>query len=93
MDSNPDLTNREIGAGPAPRITKDYPPDITMKEYRDLWKADQVVQVAEYKRTDIEDLKMVSVLELWPSINMQRMQGKTDHEIASAIERHYVGAH
>lgn len=74
------------------RTTK-YAPDITMKEYRDLWKADQALETERLKSTDEEDFTIISVIDLWPLINMQRSQGKTDYEIASAIETNYVGAH
>lgn len=66
-----------------------YAPDISMEDYRDLWKA----EIERMKSTKWEDFTIVSVLLLWPSINMQRIQGKTDHEVTTAIERHYVGAH
>lgn len=73
--------------------TASYGPDVTMKEYRDLWKADLAVTNEALKDTKIEDFKLYSVVDLWPSVHMQRILNKTDHEIASAIERHYVGAH
>lgn len=73
--------------------TTSYGPDVSMKEYRDLWKTDHAVAVEGLKDTKIEDFEVYSIIDLWPSVHMQRIQHKTDHEIASAIERHYVGAH
>lgn len=75
------------------RGAKRYAPDITMKEYRYIWKAHYAEQVEQMKGTTIEDFNVLWVLDFWPAINMQRIQGKTDHEVASDTERHYVGAH
>lgn len=73
--------------------TTNYASDTTMEEYRDLWKADNAVRVKGLKDIELDDLEFYSIIDVWPSIHMQRIQGKPDHEIASAIERHYVGAH
>lgn len=89
--AHPELIDESIRD--RPQGSRIYAPDISLEEYRDLWKADQAVEIERLKSSDMEDFKIVSVLDLWPSINMQRIQGKTDHEVASAIERHYVGAH
>jgi hypothetical protein len=88
--AHPYLIDEETSAY---RKKKIHAPDITMKEYRDLWKEDNVLAVEKLKGTNIEDFNIVSILELLPSIHMQKILGRTDHEIASRIERHYVGAH
>ncbi|KAH8777841.1 hypothetical protein F5883DRAFT_696769 [Diaporthe sp. PMI_573] len=88
--AHPYLIDEETSAY---RKKKIHAPDITMKEYRDLWKEDNVMAVEKLKGTNIEDFNIVSILELLPSIHMQKILGRTDHEIASRIERHYVGAH
>lgn len=90
--AHPELIDESIRDWP--HGSRIFAPDITMEEYRNLWKADEAVEIERLKSSDTkEDFKIVSVLDLWPSIKMQRIQGKTDHEVASAIERHYVGAH
>lgn len=91
--AHPDLIDEEITAF---RLggTKTIAPGVTMKEYRDLWNANKELEVKKLKGTKIEDFHVTSVIDLERSVNMQRISGSfTDHEIASAIERHYVGAH
>lgn len=70
-----------------------YAPDITMRGYRDLWNSLRAVRRERLRTIPREDRQIKSFIEILPSINMERIQGKTDHEVASAIERNYVGAH
>ncbi|KAH6879556.1 hypothetical protein B0T10DRAFT_520192 [Thelonectria olida] len=63
---------------------------ITRDDHRDLWKTEGQGTLRGRK---LEDLQLKAVVVTGPSINMQMLLGKTDHEIALAIERHYVGAH
>lgn len=88
--AHPDLIDERMSTS---RRTTDFPPDITMREYRDLWKADRAVKVARWKTMDIQKPEIASMIELRPFINMQRIQGMTDKAVADAIERQYVGAH
>lgn len=76
-----------------PDWTVKYAPDITMGEYRDLWKESLPGAIEELRSVYIEDFHIESIVHVWHSIKVQRIGGKTDHEVASAIERHYVGAH
>lgn len=88
--AHPDLIDEGINASKRKIVLA---PDTTMKEYRDVWKEDQKVAVETLKGTKIEDFHLCYVIDLYPAIPMQKILGKTDHEIASVVERQYVGAH
>ncbi|KAK2604093.1 hypothetical protein N8I77_007051 [Diaporthe amygdali] len=67
----------------------EFMPGIAMKEYRGLWKAEHAVQMERLKK---KKLTLLSAFVLWPPVNMQSIQDKTDDEIASRVEMCYVGA-
>lgn len=76
-----------------PRTSR-YAPDITMNDYRNLWKEDHTKALDAFRSLDkSKDLVPSTIIECCPSVDMQKTQGMTDHEIASALEKHYVGAH
>ncbi|KAK4243152.1 hypothetical protein C7999DRAFT_18457 [Corynascus novoguineensis] len=77
-----------------PFTTGNYPPNITMDQYRELWRAD----LDEFQRNiraarSTTELELGWVMKLHPVVDMQRLEGWTDDEIALAVERTYSGAH
>ena len=67
--------------------------DITMSEYRSIWNANRPEERRKLRRTGRKDIKIESIIDLWPLVDMKKVHGKTDHEIALSVERQYVGAH
>jgi hypothetical protein len=63
-----------------------FAPDITKREYRKWYRNNR-------PSPPNEDWEIVSVIDIAPPVNMQRTNGRTNDEIASALERYYVGAH
>lgn len=69
---------------------------VTMKEYRASFK-EQTAQTlnklkelkAAKKRHEVE---IQSFVTMWRSVDMMRVDGWTDNEIESALEKYYVGA-
>lgn len=73
--------------------TGSYRPDITMDQYRELWRAEtEEIKKALKTATDFE---IRTLTEIHAPADMQRMRamGMTDDEITLSVERTYVGAH
>ncbi|KAJ3539273.1 hypothetical protein NM208_g5553 [Fusarium decemcellulare] len=69
-------------------------PDATWNDYRDIWKAEAKDSLEVLKGCKPEDFLIKAVLEMGPLVDIQMMlNGMTDHEIALATEKQYVGAH
>lgn len=69
---------------------------VTMKEYRASFKeqrAQTLNQIKELKAAKrLDEVEIESCITMWPSVDMLRMDGSTDDEIESALEKYYVGA-
>lgn len=67
-----------------------------MKEYRASFKeqrAQTLNQIKELKAAKrLDEVEIESCITMWPSVDMLRMDGSTDDEIESALEKYYVGA-
>ncbi|SPO07514.1 uncharacterized protein DNG_10208 [Cephalotrichum gorgonifer] len=62
-----------------------------MTAYRDLWR--DGAHGRPPKGLKPEDFRLLSVIDLYGSVDMQKMRGLTDQQVAYEIERFYVGAH
>jgi len=58
-----------------------------------MWRDSEVEKKEELRGAKLEDLYIDSVITMAPAIDIQKMKGMTDHEIASASEKFYVNAH
>ncbi|KAK4038456.1 hypothetical protein C8A01DRAFT_47917 [Parachaetomium inaequale] len=67
--------------------TGSYAPDITMGQYRELWRTE-----VDELREQPADFQIHSLMFIHPAADMQKVQGWTDEQIAAAVERTYVGA-
>lgn len=89
--AHPGLINEDYQA-PNPAKYQ-YAPDVTVNAYRDMWRDSEVEKKEELRGAKLEDLYIDSVITMAPAIDIQKMKGMTDHEIASASEKFYVNAH
>jgi hypothetical protein len=87
--AHPGLIDEEV----KPIRDRIFEPDVTKNDYRNLWKEHQVEALNNLKGLKFEDFEICSVIDFSPSVDMQNIQRMTDHEIALAVERNYVGAH
>jgi hypothetical protein len=71
--------------------TGKYPLDITMDQYRKLWRTALDEGLAQARTADNFDLKWA--WEIHPAVDMEKTEGRTDDDIALAVERTYIGAH
>jgi hypothetical protein len=65
--------------------------NTTMNNYRGLWKAEKARTRESLKSVEKGDIRILSVVQMAPSINMESMLGKSDEQITREIERLYVG--
>jgi len=79
----------ETANEPGPALN--HPPDITMDNYRDLYKGRGLGLLD--KDAKREDFEIQSIITIAPPVDMQQTEGMTDREIASKVEQYYVGAH
>jgi hypothetical protein len=78
---------------PNPSGADDFPLNITMREYRALWNAGADGRIETLREGRLAgDLEVDWIMEIHPMVDMQRMVGRDDDEIALAVERTYVGA-
>ncbi|KAK4234590.1 hypothetical protein C8A03DRAFT_47120 [Achaetomium macrosporum] len=78
---------------PNPSNARDFPPDITMGQYRALWNAGADERLEKLRAAwSTGGLEITWILEIHPIVEMQRMLGQDDDKIALAVERTYVGA-
>lgn len=88
--AHPGLIDDDTSRSPSEPV---FAPDITKNDYRILWKGHQAEALEKLKGRTFEDFEIMSIIDFSPSIDMQDIQGLTDHEIALAVEKSYVGAH
>lgn len=69
-----------------------FPPETTMAAYRDLWRDRKEQDERSLKAMKREDIHIESFIDLHGLIDMQKMRGLTDHDVAYRIERFYIGA-
>ncbi|KAJ6010778.1 hypothetical protein N7451_002190 [Penicillium sp. IBT 35674x] len=73
-----------------------YEKDITKKEYRAQWKDKQAKlyqQIrAQKRRGENWSPKITAIDVAWPPVDMTQRNGRTDKDLESALEKHYVGA-
>lgn len=67
-----------------------YPLDISMDQYRERWRA----CVDEFLATPmtLDEFNISWVMDIHPLADMEKMDGRTDEDIALAVERTYTGA-
>lgn len=69
---------------------------VGMKEYRASFKEQHAQTLNKLKKLKaakrLDELKIRFCITMWPSVDMLRMDGRTDDEIESALENYYVGA-
>jgi hypothetical protein len=67
-----------------------FPLDISMDEYRQRWRA--AMDKFHAMRTTCDQLDILWVMHIHPRVDMERTDGRTDEDIALAVERTYPGA-
>lgn len=67
-----------------------------MEEYRASFKERQAKAFSKFKELKAEkrldEVKVKSIVTMWPSVDMTQTAGRTDNEIELALEVYYVGA-
>lgn len=90
----PDASSLEGEARSAPH--GNGPVGITMEEYRASFKeksAQTLNTLKELKATKrLNEFEIQFVVIMWPPVDMMRIDGWTENEIESALEKYYVGA-
>jgi hypothetical protein len=66
----------------------EIPNQITMKEYRELFRKRQGEYLRKFTKEDFKDAKILDIIIAPQSINMREIGG-TDEDVAAAIERFY----